>query len=191
MKHIKLILFLVSVILNILIFSNLYSQIQNRILVKVGDSLVTSLDLQNDVNTNIIINKKELTQINVDKYKDYSLKSLINKTIKKNEIKKYKIKDYNRKDLINYIQKVAKNLNTNQPGLKEIFKQNNIDYQKFEENYEIELLWNTLIYQIYKDQINVNTIEINNEIKSIKENKSEEDLKKIKQNILNKKKTRN
>ena len=188
MKKFNSIKFLTIIIINFFIFSNSYSQIENKIIVKVGDSLVTSIDLQNDILTTLVINKQEINQTNIDKVKDFSLKNLISKAIKRSEIKKYATKDFNSKDLKDYIENISKNLNTNQAGLKEIFKQNSIDYQTFEESYKIELLWNTLIFSIYKNQINVNIMEIDNEIENLKENTSEEDLKKIKQNILNKRK---
>jgi hypothetical protein len=83
---------------------------------------------------------------------------------------------------------VAKNLGTN--DLKKKFTQNNINYATFVENYKIELLWNTLIYELYSSQINVNIIEVENEVKkNIKQNETSEELKKIKEAILNKKKT--
>ena len=40
----------------------------------------------------------------------------------------------------------------------------------------------------FKNQTNVNIIEVDNEVEKIKKNQSDEDLKKIKLNILNKKK---
>ena len=64
----------------------------------------------------------------------------------------------------------------------------NINYQTFIDQYETELLWNTLIFSLYRSQTNINIVEVDNEIEKIKENKSEEEIKKIKENILNKKK---
>ena len=55
-------------------------------------------------------------------------------------------------------------------------------------NYEIELLWNTLIFQLYKNQINVNILEVENEVEKISKNKNLEELKIIKENILSQKK---
>ena len=72
--------------------------------------------------------------------------------------------------------------------LKNFFEQKNINYDTFLDNHKIELLWNTLIYEIYRNQLNINIIEVENEIKKIKENKSEEELKKFNENILNQKK---
>ena len=170
------------------IILNLYSQINNSIVVKVGELVVTSLDVQNEIITNLIINKQEITQANVDKNKNYAVKNLVNKLLKKGEIDRFQVSDYNKKDLQNYLESIAKNLNTNPNGLKKIFDQNNIEYQTLIENYKIELSWNTLIFEIYKNQTNINIVDVDNEVEKFKKDKSKEELEKIKKDILNKKK---
>ena len=170
-----------------LLFVNLQSQINNFIVVKVGNTIVTSVDIQNQIITNLIVNKQELTQLNIDKNKNFSVQSLIRKSIKKSEIDKYKITNYNPADLQKYIENVAKNLNTDQNGLKEIFKQAKIDYDSFVENYKVELLWNTLIFSLYQNQTNINMVEVNNEIENLKENTNNDELKKLKEAVINRK----
>ena len=156
------------------------SVIKNDIVIKIGNSLVTSIDIQNEIITNLVLNKKEITQESINSNKDSSVQSLVKKTIKNNEINKYKIKNYNNEDLKKYIQRVAETFNTNTIGLKNIFIKNNINYNVFVENYKTELLWNTLIYSIYKNQINISKIEIANEIEtSVNKKKTEYDLSEI------------
>ena len=188
MKKNNIIIFLFFVFVSNFTFLELHSKIVNNIIAKVGNSLITSIDLQNEMITNLVINKRELSEENINSSKDYSIKNLLTKVIKKNEVDAYQIKNFNKQDLRKYIENVAKSLNTDENGLKEIFKKNNISYSKFIERYEIELMWNTLIFQKYKDQININILEINNEIEKVKENKSDEELKKIKEEITNRKK---
>jgi len=188
MKKNNVINILLFIFLNNFIFLDLHSKIVNNIIAKVGNSLITSVDLQNEIITNLVLDKKNLSQENINSTKNYSVQNLTKRVIKKDEINKYQIKSFNKKDLQNYIETVAKSFNTDQNGLKEIFKQNNISFSKFIERYKIELLWNTLIFKIYKDQINLNIVEINNEIKKIKENKNDAELKKITEEITNKKK---
>jgi len=174
--------------MNSLFFSNSHSLIKSSIVVKVGESLITTIDIQNEIVTNLVLNKQKITQVNIDNNKQYALKSLINKSIKNTEINKYKITNYKNKDLQDYIENIAKNLNTDTNGLKEIFNQSKIDYEIFVKNYKTELLWNTLIFQLYRNQTNVNVVQIDLEIEKVKENKTEEELKEIKKNILNQKK---
>lgn len=163
-------------------------KINNAIIVKVGSSIITSLDIKNEIITNLTINKIEVTQENINNKKNVAVKNLVSNSIKKNEIKKYKIIKYNKKDLENYVEKIAKNLNTNRAGLKDIFKGAGISYDKLTEKYITELLWNTLIYKLYSNQININLIEVDNEIKTIKENNNEFNFGEIKEQILSKKK---
>ena len=150
--------------------------------------MVTSIDIQNEIITNLVINGQEISQENINSNKGYAIKNLINKSMKRGEINKYKITNYSKKDLQNYIENIAKTLNTNLDGLKKIFKQNYINYDVFVERHKIELLWNSLIFQLYKNQINVNIIEVNTEAENINKSNSKEELEKIKINILNKKK---
>ena len=90
--------------------------------------------------------------------------------------------------LNDYIDNAAKSLSTNKKGLKEIFMKSGVSYDLFVEKYRTELLWNTLIFQIYKNQININIIEVENEIGKIKKDKNISELKKIKETILLKRK---
>ena len=184
----RLLIVFIFIFVNSFLFSSLQSKINNNIVVKVGESLVTSIDVQNEVLTNLIINKQEITQDNINNSKNFSIKNLIVKSIKRAEINKYEIKDYNNKDLKNYLKRVEKNFNTNSEGLKNIFKQNGISYETFVKNHETELLWNTLIFKIYNKQININIVEVDREIEKITRNQNEDELKKIKEKILNKRK---
>ena len=190
MKKINLINIFFLVLLKNFIFLNLYAQINNSIVAKVGDSLITTVDVQNEIITNLIMNKQIVTQLNIDKTKNFAIKSLITTLIKKGEIDKYKVKDYNKKDLENHLDKIAKNNNTDRNGIKKIFDQNAISYSVFVKKFETELIWNSLIFEIYRDQINVNIVDVENEVRKMKQNKSDEELKKIKKNIINKKKER-
>jgi len=190
MKKTSLIILSIFILINNLVFLNLYSEIKNNIVVKVGESLVTSIDIQNEIITKLIINRQEITQENINSSKNNAVKKLVNKLIKKNEIKKYEIVNYNKKDLENYVDKIAKNLNTNISGLKKIFNQTGINYEYFVENHRVELLWNTLIFKIYRDQINVNIIDVENEIEKIRVNNNNVNLEKAKKNILDQKKTK-
>ena len=164
------------------------AEIKNSILVKVGNEIITSLDLRNEILTNLIINKIDVNQENIDASKNLAIKNLINKKIKRIEITKYKITDYNKNDLQKYLSNISNLFETNSSGLKKLFETNNIDYDTFVYNYETELLWNTLIFRIYSNQTNVNIIEVENELEKIKKDKADLDPEEIKKQIINTKK---
>ena len=56
------------------------------------------------------------------------------------------------------------------------------------DNSLIELIWNTLIFTLYRNQMNVNIVDVDNELQKISKNKTEVELKEIKEKILLKKK---
>ncbi len=162
---IKLFLKIISclILLNTCLINHSFST-SNAIVAKVGNEIITSIDVENEILTLLIINKTEVSQDSVNRAKNVATKELIRKLIKKNEIKKYNIKDYNKKDLDQYLVQVAERLGTSKSGLREMFKKNGISYDLFVDKYVTELLWNTLIFQIYKNQISLNTVEIENEV---------------------------
>ena len=164
------------------------AEIKNSILVKVGNEIITSLDLRNEILTNLIINKIDVNQENIDASKNLAIKNLINKKIKRIEIKKYQITDYNKNDLQKYLTNISNLFETNSSGLKKLFETNSIDYDTFVFNYETELLWNTLIFRIYSNQTNINIIEVENELEKIKNDKTDLDAEEIKKQIINTKK---
>jgi len=188
MKNINFINFFFLLFFINFVFLNVEANIENKIIVKVGNIILTSTDLKNEIITNLVLDKKEINQVNINSMKSFAIKNLISKTIKRMEIDRYKIKDFNKKDLYKYLDSVAGSFSTNKNGLKKIFVSNEISYDLLVSNKETELLWNTLIYQIYRNQININIVEVENEIKIIKEDKNEDEIKKIKENILQVKK---
>jgi len=183
---IKIVFLIFAFALSFLPLSN--AEIKNSILVKVGNEIITSLDLRNEILTNLIVNKIDVNQENIDASKNLAIKNLINKKIKRIEITKYQIADYNKNDLQKYLTNISNLFETNSSGLKKLFETNNIDYDAFVYNYETELLWNTLIFRIYSNQTNINIIEVENELEKIKNDKADLDSEEIKEQIINAKK---
>ena len=149
------------------------SKINNKIIANVGSQIITDLDIEDEIKTMLILNQKKLSQENINEVKNIAVNALIKRSIKKNEILKYKVEDYDEKGLSNYLIQVSKQLNTDKEGLKNILETNLINYEIFIDKYKTELKWNNLIYSLYKNQLNINTVEIENELKKSLENKIE------------------
>ena len=149
------------------------SKINNKIIANVGSQIITDLDIEDEIKTMLILNQKKLSQENINEVKNIAVNALIKRSIKKNEILKYKVEDYDEKGLSNYLIQVSKQLNTDKEGLKNILETNLINYEIFIDKYKTELKWNNLIYSLYKNQLNINTVDIENELKKSLENKIE------------------
>ena len=153
----------------------LFAKINNSIIVKVGNEIITALDVENEIKTILVLKKLDFTQENINRSKDFAIKTLIKSSIKESEIKKYGIEKFNPNDSDKYLAKIAESLNIKRTELKEFFFSKNLDYNSFKKRYEIELKWNTLIFNIYKNQISLNTIEIENELKTRLSSSTEKD----------------
>ena len=172
MKNINLINYLIFFFL-ILSTSNILAKINNAIIAKVGSEIITNLDVEHEIKTLLIIKNLPISQENVDKTKKVAVKSLVQRMIKKNEILKYKIKQYSEQDLLNYQLSIAKSLGIEREDLVQIFKDNGLKYSDFLESKKIDFKWNTLIFSLYKNQIGINPLEIENELNLKLNNKTE------------------
>ncbi len=148
----------------------LFSQINNTIIISVGDYPITKVDLLNEIKLIAILSNTEINKNNREQIKSLAVKSLIKRNIKEGEIKKRNVFKYNRKQLNAIILNTSKKLGVNEEGLKQILRNNNLSYQKLINRFEVDLKWNYMIFQIYKNKISLNTAEIENKIKMRVEN---------------------
>ena len=84
-KNIKFNIYLFIVLL---IFIGKCNSYENRILIKVNNEIITSVDILNEINFLSIINK-EFTKLNKNKKIEIAKNSLINEKIKLIEVSKY------------------------------------------------------------------------------------------------------
>lgn len=151
------------VIINLFFLKSLQANFNNKIIVKVGNEIITNFELKNKILTNIFLTGKDVTQTNIDQVKGVVLDQLIDLKLKKIELKKLKIeKDKNR--INNYLNSISKN---NIEKLKIDFKKNNLSYDLFVEEIDTEFRWQKFIYSIYSKEININEETINKEIEKI------------------------
>ena len=179
-------IFFFSIFLFLLTF-NVYGKIENSIVLKVGNHIITEGDLRNEILINLILNEKEISQNNINMNKNSALNALKNYYLKKNEVEKYNEDRFNRNDLDNYLIKISNALNIKKSELKTFFKENDLNYELFEDRYKTNLLWNSVIFSLYKNQININMIEVNNELEKLMnmENKIKEyNISEIQLNVL-------
>ena len=152
------------ILLLFLSFPNfLYSEINNKIIAKVGNEIITAFELKNRINTILFLSNLDLNQANINRLKDQEFKYLINSKLKKIEVNKYKIKSDEAK-LNQHLNNITSN---NILGFKKKLIDNNLSYNLFLEDIETEFKWQRLVYTLYLEKINVNDTEIKNEIQKI------------------------
>ena len=163
------------IILIILITPTSSNSIENRILYKVNNEIITKYDLKKEFKYLSLINPK-ITNLDKEEILEISKNSVIREKIKKIEILKHVENIIIDNNFINQmiIETYSKiGLNSNAEFEKKL---NNIDmsFNEFKEKLSIEALWNQLIYEKYKSKIQIDVSKLKKEI-SLKET----------QNILN------
>ena len=165
---------LVILVMTFFVFeNNVYAEIKNSIIAKIGNEIITNFDIENKIKTNLYLSGEEINQQNVNKIKAVTLKSLINLKLKSNEVKKHSLIT-NDQAIAQYLDTIANNLNLSRVDLINQFKIYEIDYDQFVEDVKTEFLWQRLVARTYLDRIKVNEDQINFELKEIleKENKN-------------------
>ena len=150
-------------VINFCFFNSLQANVNNKIIVKVGNEIITNFELKNKILTNIFLSGKEVNQANIDSLKRVVLNQLINLKLKKIELNKFEIqKDKNR--INNYLNSISQN---NIEDFKIKFKKNNLSFDLFVEEIDTEFRWQKLIYSIYSKKIVINEESVNEEVKEI------------------------
>ena len=148
-----------------------FSSIKNNIIAKVGNEIITLVELENKVNTTLILANQKINQENINKLKNISLKRLIDLKIKQSEIKKFNI-TLNEIAIENHMRKISKNLNIDPAELKKFFELSKIDYEQYKKEVETEFLWQRLISQLYSSKINIDKDQIEKEVLELSKNKN-------------------
>ena len=153
-------------VITFLLFQNkvVFSQIENSVIISVGDYPITRLDLLKEIKLIAILSNTQIDQSNKEQIQNLAIKSLIKRNIKESEIKRRNINSYNKKQLENLITSTSKKIGLNKNGLKEVLINNNLSYEELIKRFETDLKWNYMIFQIYKNKISLNTAEIESKL---------------------------
>ena len=146
------------------------SSIKNNIIAKVGNEIITLIELENKINTTLILANQKINQENINKLKNISLKRLIDLKIKQSEIEKFNI-TINELAIENHMQKIANNLNIDPAELKKYFELSRINYEQYRKEVEIEFLWQKLITQLYSSKIDIDNDQLDKQVLEIYKNK--------------------
>ena len=154
----------VVILFLIFVTSGAHASINNSVIISVGNLPITYLDLVKEMKIISIISNNKIDDSNKEQIKDIAVKTLIKRKIKEIEINKYNIKDYSRNDLEKLIMRTSKNIGADKEGLKNIMKINNLSFEEIKKRFEIDLKWNSLIFQLYKNKISLNMSEVEDKI---------------------------
>lgn len=153
------------VLILIFCFNNVKSNINDKIIAKIGNNIITNYDIINEVNTILALSNKVAKEEDFKKLQNIAFKSLKKNLIKKSEIEKYKVENYSKTDLSNYIKSLEKNIGLQNVSLEDHFNNYGANYKLFVETTINNFKWNTLIYSLYNKQLIVDEEFIKAEVK--------------------------
>jgi len=153
------------------LFSHNSNSFENKIVFKIDNEIITSIDIEEERNYLIALNPN-LKKLDNREIIEISKRSIIREKIKKIEIsKRLKSTDIPETLLEDLIKNIYKKLGINNlEDFKKYLEINNVEYSNTLKKIKIETLWNELIFAKYGKKLKVNTIQLKEEIIKNKEN---------------------
>ena len=140
--------------------------IENKIIVKIENQIVTSLDINNEYKYLIALNP------NIKNSKKEDLMKLSKRSILQEKIKKIEIeKNFNNPKIPQkFLEQILQNIYSriglsNLDDFKKYLINNDIDFENVKNKLEIEALWNELILIKFSSKVKINEKELKKRIK--------------------------
>ena len=158
--------FLKFLVLIFFLINTSSNSIENKILLKIDNQIITSIDVANEYKYLIALNPSLKNSEKKDIIK-LSKKSIIQERIKKIEIKK----NFNNPKIPQEIlERILNNVYSrigisNLDDFKKYLVKSNVNFANVKNKLEIEALWNELIFIKFSSKIKINEKELRNRIK--------------------------
>ena len=150
----------------VLLFEGSASAIENKIILRVNDQIITSVDIINEIKYLTVLNPSLNKLTDIEVY-EISKKSLVNEKIKENEIRK----NLNNENIpIDFLEKLLFRVYSkigigSLDEFKIYLKNNNIKYEVVINKIRAEALWNELIVAKFSKNLKINENQLKKEIK--------------------------
>ncbi len=157
-------LILVGVFFFIFFSKNLYS-FENKILVKINNEVITTIDIFNEINYLKILNS-DTKKLDEQKLLEIAKNSLIKEKTKKITLLKIVDEIYiDENYLNNIIKSIYIRLNINSvEEFENYLKKNNSNLQYIKNKITIDRLWNEMIFQKFNSSVKIDREKIKNDI---------------------------
>ena len=172
MKFVKR--FLIYLIIFFFNFINVNSY-ENKILIKINNDIITSIDLYNESNYLLALNTN-LKELEKNEIYEIAKKSLIKDRIKAIELLKHnKSFQSDEKYISELVKSIYKNLNLNNfENFIDYLNQFNVSYEYLKNKLSIQLEWNNLIATKFINNVVIDVEKIKNDIqKNMSKNSKE------------------
>jgi len=165
------------ILLSILLLNSSKAELTNKVIISVGSEIITNYDLSREIKYLSVITAGQSKSLSDQESQKIAVDSLIKDKIKISALANYDniiIKD----ELINnQIVRSTRNFGfKNIEDFKIYLELEEYEFYEFKEKILLELKWNQLVYQFYKNQISIDKEKIDKKLKTlIKEQKKIEE----------------
>ena len=149
--------FLIFLVFIFFIFNTNSNSLENKILVKIENQIITSLDVNNEYKYLVALNPS-LKNSNKEDVIKLSKRSILQEKIKKIEIdKNFNNPKITQKFLEQILQNIYSKIGLDSLNdFKEYLIKNNIDFENVKNKLEVETLWNELIFIKFSSKVKIN-----------------------------------
>ena len=147
------------------------TEITDSVFMTIGDKVITKSDIVDEIKIILILNNQSYSDDKRDLLHQLAVKSTVKRTVKEIEIERNNYFKFNKGDLEKELTRLASNIFVDVDTLKNICDSNELDFTKIEDQIKIDLYWNSLIFEMYKQNLSINQTEIEDRLKSVQNEK--------------------
>ena len=149
-----------------LLFTKQVISFENKIIFKINDKIITTFDVMQEEKYLIILNPK-LSKIDQNRLKVLATDSIINEKIKEIELIKYfkidsVLDDVNLKEIIKNLYQTLGFQEERE--FKDYIEAQNLKFSLVKKKLAIEMVWNNLIFEKFKNRVIIDEAEIKNNL---------------------------
>ena len=161
------------------------AEIKDGLFMTIGNKPITQSDIVDEIKIILILNNQSYSEENRDQLHELAVRSTVKRTVQKIELERNNYFNLNEADLQKELARLASNLFIDINTLKNLCESNELDFSKVEDRIKTELYWNSLIFEMYKHNLNINQAEIEDQMR-LAQNKNQIDEYLISEIVISK-----
>jgi len=165
-----------AILISLICLEKANAEISDSLFMTIGDKAIAQSDIVNEIKILLILNNESYSEEKREELHRLSIQSIIKRKIREIEIERTGFFEFNQQDFNSELKRLANNINVDLETLKNICESNELDFAIIEKNVQINLAWNSLIFQLYKDKISIDSDEIDDQLRISQVKKTEEYL---------------
>ncbi len=161
-------LFKTVTLILILFLTNSNAELTNKIVISVGNEIITDYDIDREIKYLSVITIGQFKNLDTAESRKIAIDSLIKDKVKTNELANHDYIIINDELINNQINRTIRDIGFNNiEDFKKYLELENYTINEFVEKIILELKWNQLVFQFYKNQIVIDKKKIDNNLKSL------------------------